>query len=140
MMTRLSCGEDRKMKGPGAEEKRFYPDYLAEILATVFLALGAVFILAMLFPPAIGREINFVAAYQPKPEWYFLWLYELVRYFPGKLAFLGTVAIPLFVFGLVLSIPRIDSGSAAAGRVAAVSFILVAVGFLILTLIPLLTP
>ncbi|MCK7504993.1 MAG: hypothetical protein MZV70_13545 [Desulfobacterales bacterium] len=27
--------------------------------------------------------------FQPKPEWYFLWLFQLVRYFPGRAPHVG---------------------------------------------------
>lgn len=117
--------------------KEFYPDYLIEILAVVFLALGAVIILALLFPIDTGREINFSAAYQPKPEWYFLWSYQLVRYFPGRWMFVGTVLAPLLALVLLVSIPFTDrSVSENRNRgVAIACFIFVLGGFLALTLI-----
>ncbi|MCL4492511.1 MAG: hypothetical protein M1510_11565 [Nitrospirae bacterium] len=120
--------------------KEFYPGYLSEILIAIFLTLWIVFILAMLFPPSLGWEINFISPYQPKPEWYFLWLYQAVRYFPGKWTFIGTVAVPLLAVALALCIPCIDRGTAASGRIAAVCFTLLLGGFLILTLIPVLAP
>lgn len=121
---------------PVPEEKKFYPDYLSEILAIIFLTLGAVFVLAMLFPPLIGREINFISAYQPKPEWYFLWLYQMVRYFPGEMAFVGAVAVPMLAAALLLYLPFIDSGSGRARKAATAIFMLLLGGFLVLTLIP----
>lgn len=118
-------------------DKKFYPDYLSEILIVIFLTLGIVFILSMLFPPSMGREINFVTAYQPKPEWYFLWLYQMVRYFPGEWAFIGTVVIPLLAIALLLYIPYIDRGSTKTRRIANICFVILFGSFLILTLLPL---
>jgi quinol-cytochrome oxidoreductase complex cytochrome b subunit len=120
--------------------REFYPYYLSEILIVIFLTLGIVFVLAMLFPPSIGREINFIAAYQPKPEWYFLWLYQMVKYFPGKWAFVGTIIIPLFTITSLFYIPFIDCGTIRTRRIVTVWFILLFGGFLILTLVPLLMP
>ena len=91
-------------------EKRFYPDYLSEILLVVFITLELLLSLAMLFPRGIGRPIDFTSPYQPKPEWYFLWLYQLVRYFPGNWAFLGTVVIPAMAVFLLIYLPWIDRG------------------------------
>lgn len=117
--------------------KKFYPDYMSEILIVIFLTLGIVFILSMLFPSSIGREINLVAPYQPKPEWYFLWLYQMVWYFPGKWAFIGTVVIPLLAIALLLYIPYIDRGTTKTRRIANICFVILFGSFLILTLLPL---
>lgn len=123
------------MASPDSEEKQFYPDYLIEIVAAIFLTLGALYFLAMLFPPLIGGEINFLAAYQPKPEWYFLWLYQVVRYLPGRWSFIGTVGIPLFALVILLYIPRIDRGTAGARKIASLCFAFVLAGFMILGLL-----
>jgi quinol-cytochrome oxidoreductase complex cytochrome b subunit len=98
--------------------KKFYPDYLAEIIGGILIAFEILIVLALLDPPAIGRQIDFTKQFQPRPEWYFLWLYQLVRYFPGKFAFVGAVLIPLTLAGLLLLMPYIDRGR--KGRVKAV--------------------
>jgi quinol-cytochrome oxidoreductase complex cytochrome b subunit len=121
-------------------EKAFYPFYLSEILIVISLVLGAVFVLAMLFPPQVGREINFISAYQPKPEWYFLWLYQLVRYFPGKWAFTGTVVIPLVAAILYIFLPLFHRGTARSDRVVFLLFTFLGGVLFILTLVPLLWP
>lgn len=91
-------------------DKKFFPHYLFEITVVAFLTLEAVLILAVLYPPAIGREIDFSAPYQPRPEWYFLFLYELTKYFPGRWTFVGAVLVPALVVSLVLLAPFLDSG------------------------------
>src|SRR5262249_1332596 len=35
--------------------------------------------------------------YPARPEWYFLFLFQLLKYFPGDLEIVGTVVIPLVV-------------------------------------------
>ena len=89
-------------------QKEFYPDYLIEILLVVFLLVEFTTILALLFPPTIGRQIDFSAPFSPKPEWYFLWLYQLIRYFPGKRIVIGTTVIPLTAVLILIVIPFID--------------------------------
>ena len=118
--------------------KEFYPDYLSEIVSVIFLTLGLVFVLAMLFPPSIGREINFTASYQPGPEWYFLWLYQIVRYFSGRLAFIGAVLIPLIFMALMIYVPFIDRGTPKTRKIAVLFSVFLSISFLVLTLIPLL--
>ena len=67
-------------------------------------------ILAALFPPAIGREIDFSAQYSPRPEWYFLFLYQLTKYFPGRWTFVGAVLLPGLAFSVLLLAPFLDHG------------------------------
>lgn len=91
-------------------QKEFYPDYLIEILLVIFLIVELVTTLALLYPPPIGRQIDFSAPFSPKPEWYFLWLYQLIRYFSGKWIIIGTVVIPMTAMLLLIFIPLMDRG------------------------------
>ncbi len=91
-------------------QKEFYPDYLIEILLVIFLVVELIVALALLAPPAIGRLIDFSAPFSPKPEWYFLWLYQLIRYFPGDWIIVGTLVIPLTAVLILIFIPLIDRG------------------------------
>jgi quinol-cytochrome oxidoreductase complex cytochrome b subunit len=101
------------------EEKNFYPDYLAEIIVAIVICLQILLILSLIFPASIGRQIDFTTPFKPVPEWYFLWLYKLVWYFPGKSAFIGTVIIPVLSVILLLLIPYIDRGR--YGRLKAIA-------------------
>ena len=89
-------------------QKEFYPDYLIEILLVIFLLVELIATLALLYPPPIGRQIDISAPFSPKPEWYFLWLYQLIRYFPGKRIVIGTTVIPLTALLILILIPFID--------------------------------
>lgn len=90
------------------EKKRFYPDYLIEILFFIFVVIEVNVILALIFPPVIGREIDFTFPYQPRPEWYYLWLFVLLRYFYGSLTFFGGVILPALIIMSLFLIPFID--------------------------------
>jgi quinol-cytochrome oxidoreductase complex cytochrome b subunit len=117
-------------------EQKFYPDYLFEIVLVIFLTIEIVIILAMLYPQGIGRLIDFTSPYQPLPEWYFLWLYQLVRYFPGEWAFVGTIVLPIVAIFLLGYLPWIDRGRWGRAKALIVSAILL-LSFVILTIIPL---
>ncbi len=97
-------------------KKKFYPYYLFEITIVALFTIEAVLILAVLFPPAIGREIDFSAQYAPRPEWYFLFLYQLTKYFPGKWTFVGAVLLPGLAFALVLLAPFLEGGAQTSLR------------------------
>jgi len=98
------------------KEKKFFPEYLFEITVTAFFAVEAVLILAVLSPSSIGREIDFSAQFSPRPEWYFLFLYELTKYFPGRWTFVGAVLLPGLALALFFLAPFLDSGTATSLR------------------------
>jgi quinol-cytochrome oxidoreductase complex cytochrome b subunit len=120
------------------QEKKFYPDYLFEILMTVLVVIETAVVLAMLFPREPGRRINFSSPFQPTPEWYFLWLFELLRYFLGRAAFIGAVILPAAFFAALLLIPFIDRGGRGGrGRARAVLIMsALYLSFIVFTLIP----
>jgi cytochrome b6-f complex subunit 4 len=91
-------------------QKEFYPDYLIDILLVIFLIVEFVLTLSLIYPPDIGRQIDFSTPFSPKPEWYFLWLYQIIRYFPGKWIIAGTMFIPLAMILVFIFIPLIDRG------------------------------
>lgn len=117
------------------QEKGFYPDYLIEIIFVIFMVIEAVIVLAMVYPPVIGRSIDFTSGFQPKPEWYFLWLYQLVRYFPGRSAFIGTILIPMLFIILLILFPFIDRGR-HGNTLSWIIGLFLLLTFLILTFIP----
>jgi quinol-cytochrome oxidoreductase complex cytochrome b subunit len=120
-------------------KKEFYPDYLIEISIVIFIAIELAVVLGLIYPQDIGRQINFSTPYQPLPEWYFLWLYQIVRYFPGRWAFIGTVLFPVIAVLLLVFIPYIDRGK--RGRLKAIlAALALLLSFIIFTLIPYFNP
>ncbi len=89
-------------------KKKFYPDYLIEILFFAILTFELILILTFIFPPLIGREIDLLVAYQPRPEWYYLWLFWLLRYFSADTVFIGGVLVPLSIVSFLILVPWID--------------------------------
>jgi len=70
------------------------------------------------------------ATYVPRPEWYFLSLFQLLRYFPGPLEPVATVGIPGLVVGWLLALPFLDRSRGRRLRDRP----MVAAGFLVLGL------
>jgi quinol-cytochrome oxidoreductase complex cytochrome b subunit len=93
-----------------------YPNLLFEIFCIVVLVTEIVVVLALAFPPPVRRQVNLAFQFSPKPAWYFLPLYELVKYFPGNLLFLGASVIPLLLLLLLYAVPWIDKGPETAIR------------------------
>jgi len=118
------------------KEKTFFPYYLFEITVVALFTVEAVLVLSVLFPSDIGREIDFAAQYSPRPEWYFLFLYQLTKYFPGAWTFVGAVLLPGLAFSVLLLAPFLDSGSGTTLRSRKTA---AATGFCLLLAIVLLT-
>jgi mono/diheme cytochrome c family protein len=90
----------------------FFPDILfkdAVVVLVIFLILAA--LASFLGAPLEARANPADTAYTPRPEWYFLFLFQLLKYFPGSLEFLGVVVLPtLAILGLFL-LPFLDRKS-----------------------------
>ncbi len=54
--------------------------------------------------PADPTSTDFI----PRPEWYFLFLFQMLKYFPGPLEPIAAVLIPLIVVGSMLLLPFVD--------------------------------
>ncbi len=89
-------------------QKKFYPDYLFEILLVCLFALEGALLLSYVFPPVTGSPVDFSRNFMPRPEWYFLALYQMFKYFPGRLAFIGVAVIPAAIIFLVFALPFLE--------------------------------
>lgn len=89
----------------------FWPDQLfLDVLAMAVCGAALVALTyqthgAELFAPADPAS-NFVA----RPEWYFLFLYQLLKYFEGPLQIIATVLLPGAVAVMLFALPWIDRG------------------------------
>ncbi|NQS91077.1 MAG: c-type cytochrome, partial [Chloroflexi bacterium] len=87
----------------------FFPDILfkdAVIALLVFLILvGFAYFIGA---PLENRANPADTSYTPRPEWYFLFLFQLLKYFPGNLEVLGVIVIPGLVIGLLFLLPLLD--------------------------------
>ena len=104
------------VSGPWDEAKQkrtgsFWPDQVfkdAVIITAIFVVLvGLSCFWRAPFPGPVDVMETF---YVPKPEWYFLFLYQTLKAFPGRLEPVGTIGIPLFLVLLFLLLPFIDRG------------------------------
>ena len=108
--------------------KKFYPGQVFKDTVAIFASFVLLFVLAVAAKVPLERladptDTNYV----PKPEWYFLFLYQLLKVFPGSLEIVGSVILPgLAVLGLFL-IPFLDRAKLARLRQRTV-----AIGVLIL--------
>ena len=89
--------------------KPFYPDQVFEDVVGMFI-LFVVLACAALFADVplekVADPTN--ANYDPRPEWYFLFLFQLLKYFQGPFEIIGTFVIPTVGMLLLLFLPFLD--------------------------------
>ena len=104
-----SAGTPKNTSEDMRSGKPFYPDQLFEdavaiLILFVILAAMAIFIPVPLEELADPTD----ASFDPRPEWYFLFLFQLLKYFEGPLEVVGTFVIPTIGFILLLFLPFLD--------------------------------
>jgi ubiquinol-cytochrome c reductase cytochrome b subunit len=95
-----------------ALSREFVPFFPHWVMVDAVLGLGLLAILiylswshrAPLEFPADPTSTDFL----PRPEWYFLFLFQMLKYFPGPWEPVAAVLIPLLVIGSMLLLPFID--------------------------------
>ena len=94
--------------------KPFYPHQVFEDVVgmlILFVALAAVALFVPVPLEDIADPTN--ADYDPRPEWYFLFLFQLLKYFQGPFEVIGTFVIPTVGMLLLLFLPFLDRSERA---------------------------
>ena len=90
----------------------FHRYYTLKDLIGIILILGSLIVVALFFPNILGEPDNFLPAnplvtpIHIKPEWYFLWVYAILRSIPNKLG--GVVAVGAALL-ILLALPFIHN-------------------------------
>ena len=88
---------------------RFYPEHLwraSAVFAFVFIILIALSIFANIPREAVaGTQVD---SYLPRPEWYYMWLFQLLTYFSGKWEAVGSLAIPFLGVTILFLLPFLN--------------------------------
>jgi ubiquinol-cytochrome c reductase cytochrome b subunit len=100
---------------PGDEvlpKKQFYPVQIFKDTVAIFVAFAILFTLAMVARVPLEQLADPTdATYTPRPEWYFLFLFQSLKAFNGPMEVVGSVVLPgLAVMALIL-VPFIDRGA-----------------------------
>lgn len=95
----------KKMKEEGYPFHPFatYKDILAA-LALLLLLLALTFIRGV----HLDAPADPTSQYLPRPEWYFMWLFQLLKYFPGWTAIFPVAIIPGVIGGALILLPFYD--------------------------------
>jgi ubiquinol-cytochrome c reductase cytochrome b subunit len=121
---------------PGDEQrpkKSFFPEQVFKDTVAVFIAFSILFTMALLVRVPLERMADPTdTAYIPRPEWYFLFLFETLKAFKGPLEVMGTIVLPVLAILALILTPFVDRGKAVRVRQRTLAFgvvILAALGW-----------
>ena len=126
---------------------RFVPDFLLRDMVGWLTAVALLAALAAFFPWELGRKADPFSSAPAgiRPEWYFLSMFQALKYLPAEVAGIPGETLGVFFFGLLalvlVAVPLLDRG-ASAGRPSpwwnrlAVVALLAALALTVLALLP----
>jgi ubiquinol-cytochrome c reductase cytochrome b subunit len=96
---------------PKLPTQKFYPrqvimDMAAALLFMVALALAAYFIPIRLGPEAVASDTSYI----PRPEWYYVPIFEWLKVLGGKWSLIGGIILPGILAVMFAAIPFVDRG------------------------------
>ena len=88
---------------------RFFPEHTARSLMVFAGVLALIMVLSV--AARIPREDiagTVDESYLPRPEWYFMWLFQLLTYFPGSFEVIGSLVLPVAGVLLLFAVPFLE--------------------------------
>lgn len=96
---------------PRLPTERFYPKQVLIDMAFVLVVMGVLGMLAHFRPAMLGPAADPTdSRYLPRPEWYFLPMFQWLKYWEGWGTVIGLVVIPGALVALMFLLPFIDRG------------------------------
>jgi ubiquinol-cytochrome c reductase cytochrome b subunit len=87
----------------------FYPRQVIVDAAFALLLIIVLAAIAQFAPFDLGPKANPADThYLPRPEWYYIPIFQWLKYWPGSLSFLGVVVIPGVIAFFFASLPFLD--------------------------------
>lgn len=130
-------------KGKEGKPRPFFPNVFYQDLIVWLLATGIVVSLAVIFPPQIGVKADPLAPSPEniKPEWYFLFIFQTLKMFPGRVYGLNGETLAMLIITVAILflflVPFLDRRSSAQKPAPAytIAGVLYMAYFLVMTLI-----
>ncbi|HWF08740.1 MAG TPA: cytochrome b N-terminal domain-containing protein [Bryobacteraceae bacterium] len=98
-----ALGDDARPK------KSFFPEQVFKDTVAVFVAFAILFIMAIAVRVPLERMADpTITSYTPRPEWYFLFLFQTLEVLRGAPDVIGTVVLPTIAILALMLTPFID--------------------------------
>jgi mono/diheme cytochrome c family protein len=93
-----------------SQGKPFFPYIVAKDSVMAVIVMITIILMAIIFGAELGPKADpTTTTYVPRPEWYFFFLFELLRVIkPAVLVPLATVGVPTICIILLIALPLID--------------------------------
>src|SRR5919201_305613 len=93
-----------------AKGKPFFRYAVFKVGTIACITLGGIILLAVFLGAELGPKADpTTTSYTPRPEWYFFFLFELLRVIkPPAIVFIATIGIPTICMILLILLPFID--------------------------------
>ena len=96
--------DQAKQKGVKFWPDIIYKDLLVSFGLFILLICLATFVGVAFEPKADPSDSTYV----PRPEWYFLFLFEFLKFVPGKIEWMGTFVLPVLGILVLIALPFLD--------------------------------
>jgi len=85
---------------------RFFPEHLSKA-SIAFTIVFSIILMLSLFAEIPREEVagTIDPDYLPRPEWYYMWLFQLLTFFSGKSELIGSLVIPASGVALLFCLP-----------------------------------
>src|ERR1041385_7198884 len=95
-----------------AKGKPFFPYAILKDGTMACIVLAVIIFLAIFLGAELGPKADpTTPSYTPRPEWYFFFLFELLRVIkPPAIVFIATIGIPTICMILLILLPFYDRG------------------------------
>src|SRR5580700_6253911 len=115
--------------GDAAPKRKFFPEQVFKDTIGIAIAFIILFVMAVVAKVPLERLADPTdTAYIPRPEWYFLFLFQTLKFFKGPLETVGSVVLPGLAVLTLFLVPFIDRGPMIrlGKRTFAISFVILA--------------
>ena len=116
--------------GPHGPDDKFYPRQAFRDVLAIFVTFLILFATAALIEAPIERMADPTdTAYVPRPDWYFLFLFQMLKVFRGPLEPIGSIGLPTLAVLALFAVPFLDRTAVrrVRQRITAIGMVVLAV-------------
>ena len=109
--------------------QQFYPRQAFRDTVAIFIAFAVLFTMAVAARVPLEQLADPTdTSYTPRPEWYFLFLFQTLKLFTGPLEVVGAVVLPGLAILAIILVPFVDRGQMmrVSRRFVAMAFVVMA--------------
>ncbi|TAN45810.1 MAG: hypothetical protein EPN22_01295 [Nitrospirae bacterium] len=96
-------------KNKEKKQMLFYPDFLFREAVAAVIVVAAILAVTLIWPMKVGDPADpSDTSFKPRPEWYFMAPFYLLKIVPSSLEIIPTVILPPLLFAALIALPFVD--------------------------------